>query len=127
MPFQWKDFLAVAQRLAKETDDASRRTAIGRAYYSIFNVALEQAQKVTGDYSFKPQAHAWCWERYSQSTDMACKRLGVLGERMKRERVKADYRAADIKRIDDDVQRALEGAEVFFETFSKLDPTHPHP
>ena len=39
-PFDWSEFLTVAEELARRTDDeVALRTAIGRAYYATFGVA----------------------------------------------------------------------------------------
>jgi len=35
----WNDYLTLAERLKDEEDDASRRSAISRAYYAAYNVA----------------------------------------------------------------------------------------
>jgi hypothetical protein len=43
MAFDWNDYLAVASQLAPKLDEASRRTAISRAYYCVFNLANARA------------------------------------------------------------------------------------
>ena len=43
MPFDWNEFLTLARELAAKTDDASKRTAISRAYYCVFNLATARA------------------------------------------------------------------------------------
>ena len=47
-PFDWADYLAVADELAARTDDpAAMRTAIGRAYYAVVRLGTERLNAVT--------------------------------------------------------------------------------
>jgi hypothetical protein len=48
MPFDWNDFLTLAEELAARDDQASKRTAISRAYYSVFHAANARAERTTG-------------------------------------------------------------------------------
>ncbi len=128
MPFDWNDFLSLAQRLAASTEDeASQRTAISRAYYCVFNLAFARAERIVGPKPRDASFHQWCWEQYTDTNDRACKQLGNAGQRMKARRVKADYREADIRRLDDEVRRILEDARQFLADLDALDPRYPRP
>lgn len=128
MPFDWKDFLSLARRLATSTDDeASQRTAISRAYYCVFNLAFARAEGTVGPKPRDASYHQWCWDQYTGTNDRACKQLGNTGQRMKARRVRADYKDADIRRLDDEVQRNLEDARGFLAALLALNPRYPLP
>jgi len=126
-PFDWQDFLRLANELALKGDEASKRTAIGRAYYFAFNVAFARAQLTAGKIPPGENSHRWCWERYASASDKRCHRIFLLGDRMKRNRINADYVEADIPRLDDVVRRVLLEARELQQDIAALDPTQPLP
>jgi hypothetical protein len=127
MPFDWSDYLTLAQRLAGVANDASKRTAISRVYYFVFNIAFARAQATTGQRPLGETFHKWCWDKYRNSPDPRCMKIGLAGERMSRRRVKADYEPADIDRLDDQVQLMLVEAQQFRADLAALDPRYPLP
>jgi hypothetical protein len=102
MPFDWMEYLTLAQTLAANGDEASKRTAISRAYYFVFHLAYARAERNCGR---KPQGppgtHEWCWDKYSKNADIACRAVGIEGTRLKRLRHDVDYRSSTITRLDD--------------------------
>jgi len=127
MPFDWKEFLSLAERLARNADEASKRAAISRAYYSVFNLAFARAELVGCHYPGGEGYHQWCWRKYSETPDFDCKRLGVEGDRMKRLRLKVDYEAVDIPRLDERISRILADAQRFLTALATLNPRYPLP
>lgn len=127
MAFDWNDFLSLAEQLAGSEDDASKRTAISRAYYCVFNFAFARAQKTVGRKPRNASYHQWCWDQYTGTNDRACKQLGNTGQRMKARRVRADYKEADIHRLDDEVRRVLEDARWFLGALAVLNSEYPFP
>ena len=125
MPFDWNNYLTLAEQLATGPDEASKRTAISRAYYCVFNLAFARAESTAGRHPGKESYHNWCWKKYTNTRDGSCKQLGNDGIRMKRRRVKADYKAADIPRLDDEVRRMLEEARQFRTDLAALNPRYP--
>src|ERR1700684_2233491 len=106
MSFDWNEYLKLAKLLAEKTDAASLRTAVSRSYYCIFNLGMIKA-KANG---FSPKddagSHDQLWQLYSRNTDKTCRRVSILGQRMKRRRIKADYRRM-IDNLDGDVKDAI--------------------
>jgi hypothetical protein len=127
MPFDFHNFLTLAEELATRGDEASKRSSISRAYYSVYHLAFARAERTAGRHPVNVPFHQWCWEKYRDTPDPACQQIGTDGDRMKRRRVKADYRAADIPRLDDEVQRMLEEARQFRIDLAALNPAHPLP
>lgn len=90
--FAWRDFLPVACALAGQAGEASKRSAIGRAYYAAYGTA-EERRKVDGI----PKAsgdgqHARLWQAYLDDADAARKRIGDIGKRLYSRRLRADYK-----------------------------------
>jgi len=127
MPFNWNDLLTLADELATKIDEASKRTAISRAYYCVYNLAFARAVATVGPKPRDAPYHQWCWDQYISTPDLACRHLGIAGQRMKDRRVKADYHAADIRRLHDEVQRTLAEAHQFLADLATLNPGYPLP
>jgi hypothetical protein len=125
MPFDWNAYLTLAEELSTRADEASKRTAISRAYYCVFNLAFARAELTTGGYPGEEGYHKWCWRKYMETPDLSCKQLGVEGDRMAGRRVRVDYKAADIPRLDGKVRRMMEDARQFLTDLANLNPRYP--
>ena len=111
MNFDWNRYLELAKKLSAATeDDASLRSAVSRSYYCIFNLAMLKAK--ANKYTPKDDAstHDQLWTLYARNTDKNCGRVSVIGQRMKRRRVKADYRDY-FDKLKDEVDDAITDAE----------------
>ncbi len=82
--FDPEGFLNLARQLGGQSDEASLRTAVGRAYYAVFLIA--KARLLVGD---APNVHALVIEkiRARNNTHLWVKQLGTLRELRKT----ADY------------------------------------
>jgi uncharacterized protein (UPF0332 family) len=130
MPFDWINFLRLAEELATRTDEASKRTAISRAYYFVFHLAFSRAESTAGPFQVGESSHRWCWDKY-QSTyvktrDKMCNQLWLAGDRIRRRRIKADYKE-EIPRLQDEVTWTLEEAQQFLVNLAALDARYPLP
>lgn len=127
MPFDWMEYLRLAQTLAANGDEASKRTAISRAYYFIFNLAYARVEVNCGR---KPQGppgmHAWCWQKYAGNLDAACHACGIEGDRLKRLRHDADYKSKEIRRLDDLCNRMLAEVQQLHADLTNLNPALPN-
>jgi hypothetical protein len=122
--FDWSDYLTPANQLATNGDEASHRTAISRAYYCVYHKATEHA---VASGCVDPQSHVRLWNLYAdKQTDRACIKLGRVGDRMKKERVDADYKPA-AGRITDRMNVQLRRANDFLARLSTLPPGLPIP
>jgi hypothetical protein len=126
MAFDWNNYFILAEELALRSDEASKRTSISRAYYSAFHDAMIRAERNCGPKQ-GGNSHDWCWNRYIYTLDDSCNQLGIDGNRLKAQRVKADYEAATIPRLDDYVARALADARRLKERILTLDAKYPQP
>ena len=91
MPFEWTEYLALARRLAKENNEAAQRSAISRAYYSVYHSALSFLEQTENfSVSFENPAHKQVWDRFRRlgRTHAA---VGLNGDRLRVNRAQADY------------------------------------
>lgn len=130
MPFDWQEFLGLAERLLTMDTEASYRSAISRAYYSFFNPAFERAQK-NNCCNFQPDAsggmHVRCWGAYKKSPDPRCTKLGIDGDRLREQRVKADYKSGEYLRLKEEAERFIRDVKALHQALAALDPRYPAP
>jgi uncharacterized protein (UPF0332 family) len=120
MSFDWSTYLQLAKRLATEKgDEASLRSAVSRAYYCVFNLAMIKAK--SNDFRTKDDAgsHDQLWTLYGRNTDLQCPKISNIGARMKRRRVKADYHSS-VHKLEDEVADALADADECIAIISAL-------
>jgi len=110
MNFDWGLYLQLARELGGRPDDASKRTAVSRAYYSAYHAANDflKANGIATDAA--RGSHVRVWRVYVKSSKPECVRIGVDGLRLKDARVDADYRP-DKQFSDSRIQRCLQDSE----------------
>jgi hypothetical protein len=122
MSFDWAKYLDLARSLSTAaSDEASLRSAVSRSCYCAFNLAMSRA--AANSYRTSDDgtggSHDQLWEMYGRNDDQDCKRLALLGQRMKRRRVKADYRAS-FEKLPDEVKSTIADAEACVAILSGL-------
>lgn len=126
MSFDWKEYLTLAQELSARADEASKRTAISRAYYFAYHLALSRAEKNRCVFNRLAPAHKQCWEKYQASSDSSCATVGIMGDRLKRSRAKADYNPL-FPGIDYQLKMVLIWTKDIQSRIAALDPKYPTP
>jgi uncharacterized protein (UPF0332 family) len=121
--FDWSEFLRLANDLSKNTDEASHRTSISRAYYSVYHIA--SARAVANGY-VDLKSHKDLWLLYKANTDRDCMKLAEMGFRMKKERVDADYEIT-ARRIPDRMNQQVIEANIFLGRLAALNVALPRP
>lgn len=133
MPFDFTEFLTLAEALSGRPDEASKRSSISRAYYAAFHVAFSRAEANVGSYRARPvqyqrmPTHAWCWLQYINTNDVTCQRIGLNGDRMKKRRTDADYEKKDIVNLQAEVQRQIADVRQLLQDIAALNPNYPRP
>jgi hypothetical protein len=113
-PFDFADFLDVAEDLATRSDEAAWRPAISRAYYAILHVAYRALPAPQRAAISHRDTHRVTWQLYANSSVAACRQVGNAGILLQTARVSADYRqipptsAADVIRQMNRARRAME-------------------
>ena len=124
--FDWADYFKMADELAKRSDEAALRTALSRAYYYVFHLALNRAQSNGFSIREGEASHPQLWRNYSLSPEPACNKLAQIAGRLKEKRRKADYEQI-YARLDDDIDGALADAQDFASRLIKLPARFPDP
>ena len=92
--FNWAEFLNLADALVQQTNQAALRSAVSRAYYATYHRALgklvDEGQIHRSDPS-QLGKHKAMWDLYRDSADDKRRRVGINGDRLRRDRTNADY------------------------------------
>jgi hypothetical protein len=90
-PFDWPDYLTLADELAKRTEEYCLRTAISRAYYYAYHLARKRVIDNGFIIVRGGDTHKQVWEKFDNSPEWACKKLHSLAKILKDKRQQADY------------------------------------
>ena len=90
MPFDWRAYRDLAESLAQQGSEASRRSAISRAYYAAFNVAREFLEWEADEKIRDEGAHATVWRR-PRKGGRSRKPVGMAGKGLQYDRENSDY------------------------------------
>ena len=86
------DFLTLADKLKCSSDEAERRTAISRSYYSVFNYLKAHLAEHDIPISSSASGHKHLTQYLNNSGIAEAKRLSHIVGDLRSERNKADYR-----------------------------------
>lgn len=120
--FEWRQFLRVAKDLASapDADEATRRTAIGRAYYACFNLArlyLVAANRMPP--LQRRDVHEYVWQQFSSSLNALELKVGQTGFRLRSYRNRADYDRM-FPNLARDIDNMMGQAEQLVDTLDRL-------
>jgi uncharacterized protein (UPF0332 family) len=125
-PFDWSEYLKLAEELAARNEEACLRSSLSRAYYCVYNLARTRAER-NGFVSVQGESiHGQLWRLFSQSPEPECIYLGQIALRLKEKREKADYKPV-YHRIEEEVPQVLSEAQDFAARLERLAPRHPNP
>jgi uncharacterized protein (UPF0332 family) len=97
MSFDWPEYLTIAQFLSGDnsvvaSEEARMRSALNRAYYAVYGTARAVARARDG---YKPQtaetSHQGLINHFKKGPDRTRMTVGTNLERMRRNRIQADY------------------------------------
>ncbi len=119
MPFDWSTYKDLADELRLRDDEASKRSAISRLYYSVYGKAKNLL--VVEDPNINVPAensHAFVWRKFLNKghTRRTVQRDGT---RLKNLRVNADYEP-EVQSLEENVEFSFVLAERLIETLDKL-------
>jgi len=126
-PFDWTQYFVLAYELGDRTTEvACLRSAISRAYYYIYHLALERAEALGFARLPGEGVHSQLWRLFNDNPEGACRVLGQIALRLKEKRERADYESV-FTRIEEEVPAVLDDAREFARLLSILPPRHPNP
>ena len=93
MPFDWSQYLALAEELAeRQNDEAALRSAISRAHYAAFCLARNRLRQEGVALPRTGAAHGMIWATYRETAGSSTRRsIGHIGDRLRVIRNMADY------------------------------------
>jgi len=94
MPFDWWEYLSLAEELSKSPKDEARaRSAISRAYYACYHQARRRLLEKNLNRMIPGYGvHEAVWQVYKEHSDRTCKKIGTDGDRLRVLRTISDYR-----------------------------------
>ncbi len=93
MNFNWGEYFSLAEELVRNDKESCWRSAISRAYYSVFCLARNKY-----DFTDEPLSHWVVIERYRNSENKEEKAIGVYLNRIKLARNIADYQNKSLEK-----------------------------
>jgi uncharacterized protein (UPF0332 family) len=107
--FDWSSYLSLARELAVAPGEAARRSAVSRAYYTVFNKARLMLEREGVVVATSGKAHEDVWNALERA-GKGRRRLGQGGKRLRDQRRKADY-DDEIREFDKFLEDAMRSAE----------------
>ena len=123
-PFDWAEYLTLATTLSQNSDEASHRTSVSRAYYSVFHAA--SARAINNGLSLGQNSHESVWKVFAKDANKEARRLAQWGNTMKRFRVLADYTPV-VPKLPDQMAQQLAYASKFMALLGTIPPGSPSP
>ena len=110
--FNWSRYLDLAKDLGSRHDEASLRSAISRAYYHVYHLALQRALNNGFQPARGESTHHQLWRVFSDSPEPDCQRLAFIANKLKEKRQRADYEGRYSRAAEDvpDVNHRLSRA-----------------
>ncbi len=110
----WFLYYDLAQEWRRQDGDAYKRSAVSRAYYAMFCTARNELKNHIEDEYNPPECgseHVYVWNSYKEDRHpRGTREIGVLGNRLRRYRNRADY-CDVILDLADLVENAMDDAE----------------
>ena len=127
MKFDWSEYLNLAQELAASNEEAKLRSAISRAYYSVFCLArnylrdIQQDPRLSRNKTYDINDHQYVAEEfiYNRSKSQQITEIGRNLTRLRKIRNQADYEDT-IFRLQKEVERALSLAQNIISALREL-------
>lgn len=90
MSFGWKNLQKLAEKLKQEPDEASKRTAISRIYYTAFWRARDFLMEEGFVFHHFDGSHRQVWREFERRGKIF-RAVGISGTRLHKIRIQADY------------------------------------
>lgn len=119
MSFDWNTYKDLAEELRLRDDEASKRSAISRLYYSVYWKARILLEKETPNlYVPLDNSHTTIWRKF---LDKGITRRTIFnnGQRLKEYRQMADYEA-EIEKLEETVEASFMLAEQIIKILNSL-------
>lgn len=127
MAFDWNNYYLLANALKDNTppdlntinQEAIKRTAISRAYYSLLIQARTKLCQLLSETAPRGSTHKWVIDNYNRLPERDARRLSSKIRRLKKVREKADYDDY-INNLDREVESMFLDTQDAFNILSRL-------
>lgn len=123
----WADYIVLAEGLVGERHDASKRTAVSRAYYGALNLSRHWLEENVAPIN-KHRVHAEVWRAFRAAGGSASTRVGGewelvadLGDALRALRNRADYDDS-FPDLDQQAAEAVRAAKEVLALLARLEP-----
>ena len=120
MAFDFREFLAVAERLAASNDEGDQRSAISRAYYAVFHRARDLVRTENYYPGRTRLDHRGVWSALKEDADVARANIGERGQRNHRARLNADYDRQFPGKLPQRTRQLVDEAKALVEAIDRL-------
>jgi uncharacterized protein (UPF0332 family) len=118
MAFDWGEFQKLANELRQRDDEAAKRTAVSRLYYSVYWKARQQLESEGFILSQRDGSHTQIRREY-QKQGRTRKGVGLNGERLHDFRLQADYES-EVKDVDEFVKDSFQAAKIVLSYLAQI-------
>ena len=119
MAFDWNSYKELAERLRLEDNEAAKRSAISRLYYSIYWKARLLLESEEPTLIVPPDnSHTFVWRKFFKK-GISRNKIWDNGTRLKEYRIKADYEQ-EIEKIEDVVKTSFLIAEQIIKDLNSI-------
>lgn len=119
MIFDWSDFRKLAEELRGREDEAARRTAISRVYYSVYWKARIFLEDEGFIFRQNDSSHRQIWEEY-KNKGLTFRAISVSGSALHQNRIKADY-ISEIKDLETLLKESFKLADNVFNYLQQIE------
>jgi uncharacterized protein (UPF0332 family) len=125
-PFDWSQYFILAVELSNRPEEFAVRTAMSRAYYYVYHLALDRAILNGFEVKRGEGTHQQVWRTYNLSPDPTCRKLALIASRLKEKRERADYENFYVRLVEE-IPQMLQEAEDFATRLQALPGRFPDP
>jgi hypothetical protein len=121
----WGHYVELAKGLAGKQQEASKRSAVSRAYYGAFNLSRRWVEANVAPVS-RSRAHQQVWETFKNAdratldTSGKWELIGELGDSLRSLRNQADY-DEEVPNLGSETGQAVESAELILALLVQLE------
>ena len=108
--FDWSEYLSLANEMVQRPEEAAKRAAVSRAYYSVFCRARNWLEIQGIPIGHNNSDHNTVWTAFERLQGKSAKRIGQEGKRLRRARNMVDYDNT-VDKLSSTVRSAMEHAK----------------
>ncbi len=117
--FEWSKYLDLANELVQREDEAAKRTAVSRAYYSVFCMARNWLEVKSIPIGHGMNDHHIVWSTFEKLQGKRAKKIGLEGQRLRRARNMMDYDNS-VPQLSSTIKSSMQRANAIFADLKQM-------